>query len=109
MSELPQPNNPTLGWHSRGYLPHFEGGQLAQFITFRLHDSLPRAVMIQWKNELRCEQSSEAQALMRRRIEAYLDQGHGACYLRGSSIARMVQNALVFHDHAKYRLAAWVV
>jgi len=26
-----------LGWHSRGYLPHFDGGELAQFITFRLY------------------------------------------------------------------------
>jgi hypothetical protein len=34
------PQSP-LGWHSRGYLPHFDGGELAQFITFRLHDALP--------------------------------------------------------------------
>ncbi len=24
------------GWHSRGYLPHFDGGDIAQTITFRL-------------------------------------------------------------------------
>ena len=29
------------GWHSRGYLPHYDGGEVPQFITFRLGDSLP--------------------------------------------------------------------
>jgi REP element-mobilizing transposase RayT len=98
-----------LGWHSRGYLPHFDGGELAQFITFRLEDSLPREVLIRWKEELKREKSAEVRALMRRRVEAYLDQGHGHCYLRNRDIAEMVQNALLFHDQTKYRLAAWVV
>jgi len=29
------------GWHSRGYLPHFDSPETAQFLTFRLFDSLP--------------------------------------------------------------------
>ncbi len=32
------------GWHSRGYLPHFDSPETIQFITFRLADSLPRHV-----------------------------------------------------------------
>jgi len=32
------------GWNSRGYLPHFDSAETIQFITFRLVDSLPRAV-----------------------------------------------------------------
>jgi len=32
------------GWHSRGYLPHFDSPEAIQFVTFRLADSLPRAV-----------------------------------------------------------------
>ena len=32
------------GWHSRGYLPHFDSAETVQFVTFRLADSLPRAV-----------------------------------------------------------------
>ena len=46
---------------------------------------------------------------MRRRVEAYLDQGRGSCYLRNPIIATIVQNALLFHDARKYRLIAWVV
>ena len=32
------------GWHSRGYLLHFDSPETIQFVTFRLADSLPRAV-----------------------------------------------------------------
>ena len=99
----------SQGWHSRGYLPHFDGGELAQFITFRLFDSLPKAVLVEWKEDLKLEKSAEAEAIMRRRVEAYLDQGHGSCYLKNDEVATMVQNALLFHDRTKYRLAAWVV
>ena len=35
---------PRFGWHSRGYLPDLDGGELAQFLTFRLHDALPQSV-----------------------------------------------------------------
>ena len=100
---------PRLGWHSRGYLPHFDGHELAQFITFRLHDALPRSVILRWREELAHERFGEVEAIMRRRVEAYLDQGHGSCYLKNSEVAAMVQSGLLFHDEAKYRLSAWVV
>jgi hypothetical protein len=29
------------GWHERGYLPHFDGYDVAQHVVFRLHDSVP--------------------------------------------------------------------
>ena len=109
MKELSHIPKPSFGWHSRGYLPHFDGGERAQFITFRLHDSLPREVLLRWKEELKLEQSAESQSIMRRRVEAYLDQGHGDCYLRNRAVADMVQDALLFHDETKYRLWAWVI
>ena len=106
---LSRHNEPSLGWHSRGYLPHFDGGELAQFITFRLHDSLPRDVVIRWKEELKLQPSEAAQSLMRKRVEVYLDQCHGECYLRNHDVAQTVQHALLFHDQVKYRLSAWVI
>ena len=105
-TRLPQSQ---LGWHSRGYLPHFDGGELAQFITFRLHDALPGAVLARWKEELKHEKFGEIEAIMRRRVEAYLDQGHGNCYLKQPGLGAMVQNALLFHDEIKYRLSAWAI
>ena len=47
--------------------------------------------------------------MLRRRVEAYLDQAHGGCYLRNPKVAGLVQRALLFHDQAKYRLSAWVI
>jgi len=105
-SRLPQSQ---LGWHSRGYLPHFDGGELAQFITFRLHDALPGAVLARWKEELKLEKPGEVEAIMRRRVEACLDQGHGSCYLKEPRLGAMVQNALLFHDKNKYRLSSWMI
>ena len=41
--------------------------------------------------------------------KAFLDQSHGSCYLRDPRVATIVQQALLFHDGDKYRLAAWTV
>jgi REP element-mobilizing transposase RayT len=93
------------GWHGRGYLPHFEGGEVAQFVTFRLKDSLPQAVVERWRREL----GREEDAQLRRRVEAYLDRGYGAAALKEPRVASVVQNALLHYDGVRYRLAAWVV
>ena len=39
-------------WRSRGYLPHWEAGETAQMIGFRLADSLPAALLERWQVEL---------------------------------------------------------
>jgi len=97
------------GWRSRGYLPHYDGGEIPQFITFRLGDSLPQTVLDKWRIELQKETGIDIDAALRRRIEAYLDQGYGTCYLKDERVAMMVQNSLLFHDRQRYRLSAWVV
>lgn len=90
---MPQPK----GWHSRGYLPHFDSPETVQLVTFRLADSLPYAV---------------AKALGHReadvhRIDRELDVGLGACWLEKPEIASLVQNALLYFDGERYRLLAW--
>ena len=101
----PQPE----GWSSRGYLPHFDGGETPQMITFRLADSLPEERLAEWRQELGCRPRSEADVELRRRIERYLDLGHGEALLRNPSIAQLVQGALLHFDGERYRLQAWVV
>jgi REP element-mobilizing transposase RayT len=93
------------GWHSRGYLPHFDGGEVAQFVTFRLFDSLPATVVERWRREL----AREDDAALRRRVEAYLDQGYGGAFLRQPRVASLVQGAMLHYDGERYCLAAWVV
>ena len=103
-----KPSNVPEGWHSRGYLPHFDGGQIPQFITFRLADSLPQKLLARWREELR-KDDCDTDAALRKRIELFLDQGYGECHLRDPRVAEMVQNSLLFFDGVRYRLSAWVV
>ena len=101
------------GLHSRGYLPHFDAGHGVQFITFRLHDSVPTEVIERWKQELHWTKwaapDSKEAVTLRKRIEQYEDAGHGVCYLRDERIARLVQNALLHFDGQRYRLIAWCI
>lgn len=92
-----------FGWHSRGYLPHFDGGEVTQFITIRLADSLPQELLDRWRNE------SGTDAAFRRRVERYLDAGYGECWMADSRIAAEVEKSLQYLEGIKYRLIAWVV
>ena len=94
------------GWHSRGYLPHFDAEGLVQSVAFRLADSVPQDLLRRWRAELR---GADRAAELRERIARYEDAGHGACHLRQPEIARLVQDALLHFDGDRYRLLAWCV
>jgi REP element-mobilizing transposase RayT len=100
-------------WYHRGYLPHFSAPGTVQHITFRLHDSIPRRLIDEWKLELALKADSEAnhpaQIELRRRIETYLDAGHGQAFLRLPTIAEVVQTALLRHDQSRYELLSWCI
>ena len=97
-----------LGWHSGGYLPHFDAGEVFQSITFRLHDSMPQELLLKWKAEL-ARESEQVEDKLRWKIEAYLDTGCGACHLSDPHIANMVEDALLHFDGERYRLSSWVL
>ena len=44
-----------------------------------------------------------------RRIEEWLDRGHGACQLKDRRIAKLVEDALLHFDGDRYQLLAWVI
>lgn len=94
------------GWTSRGYLPHFDGGEIAQFITFRLADGLPHEVLAKLRTALEAETDK---ASFRKKVEQYLDSGYGNCWLRREDIASLVRSALFYHAGVKYQLIAWVI
>ena len=106
---LPGPAAPAKGWYSRGYLPHLDRPNLVQGITFRLTDALPESVLDQWKYELLCLEEVARLLEERRRIEKYLDAGHGSCLLRDSRAAAVVENSLLHFDQQRYALIAWCV
>jgi REP element-mobilizing transposase RayT len=89
----------TKGWHSRGYLPHFDSQGVTQFVTFRLADSLPAVAL----ERLRISDKSESLR------DEMLDRGLGACWLAREEIARMVEEAFLLFDGQRYRLHAWTV
>jgi len=95
------------GWFSRGYLPHLDVGEITQFITFRLGDSLPQEALA----ELECLRDKEVQGNFERyeKAEFYLDQGHGSCILQRAACAKIVQDALIFLHGKRYELIAWVI
>ena len=97
------------GWYSRGYLPHFDAEGQTQTMTFRLFDSMPQEVLDAWREELISLPNKEYEFERRKRIDAYLDQGFGSCYLKDDRIAEIVQNALLQFDGERYFLHAWVV
>jgi REP element-mobilizing transposase RayT len=94
-----------LGWHQRGYLPHRDTPGLTQFVTFRLHDSFPSGRRAEWQALLQIEDNRQR----RTRLEAYLDKGRGACWLRQQPIARLAEGAVRFFDRDRYQLLAWVI
>ena len=87
------------GWHSRGYLPHFDSQDVVQFVTFRLADSLPQEAVVKLRGAARPESLRDE----------LLDQGWGACWLRSDSIARIVEDAFLVFDGERYRLHAWTI
>jgi len=104
-------------------LPHLkkEGG--GYFVTFRLAGTLPANVLQKFKQEreqilqhalaakrpLTWQEQEELFRWYSARVDAYLDAGHGDCFLRKPEIAKLVADALKFFDGQRYELRAWVV
>ena len=93
----------SSAWHSRGYLPHFDQGEITQSITYRLYDALPAKVVAQ------LEEQAFDDPRRRELVDRWLDAGHGAQILRRPGIAKLVVRAWHYFDGSRYRLHAWCV
>lgn len=96
-------------WWDRGMLPHVESPELTQHVTFHLLDALPLQVVLRWKAELDQLHPSHRSTEKRRRLQAYLDAGHGSCALRDPRAAELTQRALLHFQGARYLLHAWCI
>jgi REP element-mobilizing transposase RayT len=104
---------------SRGYIPHWELDDAIYFVTYRLTDSLPTQVLqnLEREHQLLIRQIGDATAVQRlevrrrylRRLNAYLDSGHGECHLLDPRIAQTVVDNWMFFERERYRLIAWCV
>ena len=93
------------GWHERGYLPHFEAPGVTQMVTFMLDDSFPITRRMEWEPILHEPDDS----VKRRKLEAWLDRGHGECWLRLSKVAALVERELLEDDGVQFQLQSWVL
>lgn len=97
-------NSPHKGYHTRGYLPHFDRPGILQFITFHLADSLPHSALERIEDEQR-----RGNAKRRLDYENALDKGIGACWLNIPEVAQVIEAALFYFHGERYELIAWVI
>ena len=98
-----------LGWYSRGYLPHCDHPGILQVITYHLADSLPANAVARIEAELRLLPPDRQDPERRRRLDAWLDAGHGSCLLSESAAAVCVVDNWRHFARVRYDLIAWVV
>ena len=102
---------------TRGYLPHPVSSEGIYFVTFRLTDSLPAKLLYQWKQELElrkrqikdeeCAKGLEDEYYMK--VQGYLDESHGNCWLNKPEIASIVDGAIRHFNNTRYSLFAWTI
>jgi len=120
---IPNFHYESVATRGRGYLPHWEMEGAVYFVTFRLVDSLPQAVIESYRleakdlvrtaehlgRELTKAERKRLHELFTEKIEGALDAGAGACHLAKPEIADMVAGALRHFDGQRYDLVAWSV
>lgn len=105
----------------RRSLPHWRQEGATYFVTFRLADSIPRSRLAAWEEERRLwlkarnidyDPASDTwrEAYVKlplrdrrqfekgnaRRLQEYLDQGHGSCLLKRSAYPEIIRDALLY-------------
>jgi len=102
------------GWWSRGYLPHCDQVGVTHFVTIRLADSLPQAVrnMLQARAQVLSLATNSDPRLSRDyilQVEASLDRGYGACWLRRPEVAQVVIDSFEFLVQVGHEIVRWVI
>jgi REP element-mobilizing transposase RayT len=102
------------GVHQRGYLPHVKREGASYFVTFRLADSLPKNVLLEFEQKRAEETRSgkdpeEVNRDFRRKLERYLDGGVGECHLKKPELADLVAQAIRYFENERYLLGEWCV
>lgn len=109
------------------YLPHWRQKGVTYFVTFRLGDSLPKALLDRWFDEraawlhvhglksagevekLPPKERYEYHKRFTAKLHEWLDAGHGKCWLRRPDAAAIIAAAMRHFDLERYTLGDWVV
>ncbi len=101
-------------------LPHWRQEGATYFVTFRLKDAVPRAVVHRLHDEredwLRRHpeprtraQIDELNDLCFGNLDQELDRGYGACVLKETAVAEIVEGALHHFDGERYWLGTYAI
>lgn len=103
-----------------GKLPHWQQGEVMQFVTFRLGDAMPMGKLKVWKEERETwlrwhpepwdeKTAKEYYRKFTDRLEGWLDQGAGSCLLKEPANRELLE-ATLMHDHPdRAELRSWVI
>ena len=102
---------------TRGYLPHIVVPEATYFVTFRLADSLPSTLLLRWKQELAFKKRGicnndclkKLDYEYSAKVQQYLDQSYGNCWLNKPEIASIVDNTIRYFNNQRYGLLAWTI
>lgn len=101
------------------YLPHWFQEEKIQFITFRLADSFPMSLSLEFKQRLSnfLKLNPEPWDLdttkqyykIRQSFDKYLDSGFGSCILKSATKRKEVIDVLHHNADKKYELISYVI
>jgi putative transposase len=106
--------------HTENRLPHWQQEGAVYFITFRLSDAVPAQLRAQWEAErdawLRyhpepwtAEIEREYHQRFSAQIERWLDDGHGACFLRRPDCGEIAAETLRHFEGERVVMISFVV
>ena len=101
-------------------LPHWQQGEVMQFVTFRLGDAMPATKLRQWKEERAVwlglhppprtpEKEREYHERFTRKFEGWLDEGAGCCLFRDPAHREILQEVLMRFQGERVEHHAWVI
>jgi REP element-mobilizing transposase RayT len=107
-------------WTTRRNLPHITQNNVIYFVTFRLHDSIPKDKAkdledrrklwkIMHKEPYSKEDYKEYYRLFSDSIERLLNSGYGSSLLRIKENKEIVENTLKYFDRNKYILDEFII
>ena len=112
------PQQPFTSW--RKNLPHREQMGTAEFITFRLGDSMPQVLVRQYRQlkedfHRRHPYPWDTKTFrmyrdtISRPMEEYIDAGYGSCVLKDPDVRKILVDSISFYDDDRFVAWAYVI
>ena len=106
--------------HTESRLPHWQQEGAVYFVTFRLADSVPSHLLGRWADEREAwvgahpepwsfKIEREYHQRFSGAIERWLDEGHGACFLRRPDCVQIAAEALRHFEGERLAMISFVI